>query len=78
VEQFICPAIFVVTEAHGMHAPHTLREYRHDAAIAPHIIVIRRLSEPFNTCVDEPFDREGVVAPATRAVNHNPLHVIRL
>ena len=28
-----CPAFFVVTEAHGMHAPHTLREYRHDAAI---------------------------------------------
>ena len=62
-------------ETAGVHTPHTLWQYRNHRAVAPHIVVIRWLSESLSACVDQPFDGEGMVAPAARAVHHQPLHV---
>ena len=63
-------------ETAGVHTPHTLWQYRNHCAVAPHIVVIRWLAEPLTACGYQPFDGEGMVSPAARAVHHQPLHVI--
>ena len=60
----------------GMHTPHTLWQYRNHRAVAPYIVVIRWLAESLTTCGYQPLDCEGMVAPAARAVHHQPLHIV--
>ena len=60
----------------GMHTPHALRQYRNHRAVAPYIVVIRWLAESLTTCGYQPLDCEGMVAPAARAVHHQPLHIV--
>ena len=60
----------------GMHTPHTLWQYRNHRAVAPYIVVIRWLAESLTTCGYQPLDSEGMVAPAARAVHHQPLHIV--
>ena len=68
-----CYRTTVVTA--GMHTPHTLWQYRNHRAVAPYIVVIRWLAESLTTCGYQPLDCEGMVAPAARAVHHQPLHI---
>lgn len=63
-------------ETAGVHTPHTLWQYRNHCAVAPHIVVIRWLSEPLTACGYQPLYGEGMVAPAARAVHHQPLHIV--
>ena len=63
-------------ETAGVHTPHTLWQYRNHRAVAPHIVVIRWLAESLPTCSYQPFDCEGMVALAARAVHHQPLHIV--
>ena len=60
----------------GMHTPHTLWQYRNHRAVAPYIVVIRWLAESLTTCGYQPLDSEGMVAPAARAVHHQPPHIV--
>ena len=44
--------------------------------VAQHIVVIRWLAEPLTACGYQPLYGEGMVAPAARAVHHQPLHIV--